>query len=419
MSNSTLAQAIAWIAEDEGAELNVSPDEPGGSSKYGVTMEQLRVLHKRRNLPPPTMADMKRVDVKFAGDAYTELYAVPIRYNDFNAGIDYRLLDASVSAGITGGAWILEDALGHPRQYEPDGSRKLSKMTDALISEANAIDPAVLIPKIGAAWLAHKMEAAKGSTKYKAGWTNRGNKVQPRALSLITKPQPQEPTMSSWRVAHSLETLLKQVNALAPHRRKSDDGTIGDAAHASRTSDHNPYIRVGNEGVVRALDVTHAPESGFDAYAYAEVLRKNRDPRIRYIISNYKIAYGKGHANAWEWQPYRVPPNLNPHNHHTHVSVTEKESEFDDPTPWNLNGMDAEVEAQAPVANNYVAPPTTLRLKARGELVKKMQAGIGLTGAAVDGFFGPNTEKALKAFQTAHGLGADGICGPQTWKAIG
>ena len=36
-----------------------------------------------------------------------------------------------------------------------------------------------------------------------------------------------------------------------------------------------------------------------------------------------------------------------------------------------------------------------------------------------DGIFGPNTEEAVKQWQIVHGLKADGIIGPETWKSIG
>jgi hypothetical protein len=219
----------------------------------------------------------------------------------------------------------------------------------------------------------------------------------------------------AWRLAKSIKALLDQVNAENPHRRKDSDGGIGDAAHASRSSDHNPYIKVGAMGIVRAFDFTHAPETGFDTYAFAEMLLKNKDPRVRYVISNRKIASGKAGPDAWKWRPYS---GKNPHNHHTHVSVTESEAEFDDGKKWNLGGLTEAAAEQAPEANNYVPPPVTLRLKARGELVKQMQAGIGLKGAQVDGFFGEDTAKALRAFQAAHNLTVDGICGPQCWEAI-
>jgi hypothetical protein len=44
----------------------------------------------------------------------------------------------------------------------------------------------------------------------------------------------------AWRVAKSLLTLREQVDAMAPNRNKSSDGTIGDQSHRSRNSDHNP-----------------------------------------------------------------------------------------------------------------------------------------------------------------------------------
>jgi len=55
-----------------------------------------------------------------------------------------------------------------------------------------------------------------------------------------------------------------------------------------------------------------------------------------------------------------------------------------------------------------------------GEDVRTVQYLVTAQGrpAAVDGDFGPLTRAAVQAFQSSHGLGADGIVGPQTWPQL-
>ena len=50
----------------------------------------------------------------------------------------------------------------------------------------------------------------------------------------------------------------------------------------------------------------------------------------------------------------------------------------------------------------------------RGEGVKQLQRNLGMTGAEVDGIFGPATEKAVRTFQQTSGAKVDGIVGPET-----
>jgi len=52
-----------------------------------------------------------------------------------------------------------------------------------------------------------------------------------------------------------------------------------------------------------------------------------------------------------------------------------------------------------------------LRKGAKGDAVKRMQAKLGIKD---DGDFGPGTEIALKKWQLANGLTADGVAGPKT-----
>lgn len=57
----------------------------------------------------------------------------------------------------------------------------------------------------------------------------------------------------------------------------------------------------------------------------------------------------------------------------------------------------------------------TLRRNSKGELVKQIQAKLGVEQV---GNFGPKTEAAVRKFQREHGLVSDGIVGPKTWKAL-
>ena len=59
-----------------------------------------------------------------------------------------------------------------------------------------------------------------------------------------------------------------------------------------------------------------------------------------------------------------------------------------------------------------------LRPGSSGEAVRELQQalkGLGYDPGPVDGQFGARTEDAVKAFQTAQGIAADGIVGDVTW----
>lgn len=56
-----------------------------------------------------------------------------------------------------------------------------------------------------------------------------------------------------------------------------------------------------------------------------------------------------------------------------------------------------------------------LKLGSEGEDVKKLQSKLGVDPI---GKFGPKTDAAVKAWQSANGLTADGIVGPSTWSKL-
>ena len=138
-----------------------------------------------------------------------------------------------------------------------------------------------------------------------------------------------------WRVAKSLLALREEVNRAAPNRSKASDGTIGDAAHCRRQSDHNPWVRDGNIGVVTAMDITDDPADGCSAENIAESIRNNRDDRVKYIIWMRRIANSSaiGGSPAWEWRPYN---GSNPHDKHIHISVKSDKPNYDSTVAWQV-----------------------------------------------------------------------------------
>jgi lysozyme family protein len=141
------------------------------------------------------------------------------------------------------------------------------------------------------------------------------------------------------RIAKSLDVLRAQIDAKYPNRSKLSDGWIGDTAHRARPSDHNPNAA----GVVTALDITHDPAHGVDTWALAEILRANKDPRIKYVISNGRIFSSV--VSPWQWRPYT---GANKHAHHIHVSVMGDAALYELATPWTLEPLRQAAPAALP-----------------------------------------------------------------------
>ena len=73
-----------------------------------------------------------------------------------------------------------------------------------------------------------------------------------------------------------------------------------------------------------------------------------------------------------------------------------------------MAALGGKIDAVAPVTT---AVSETLRKGSKGEMVKKLQAALGI---GADGDFGQGTENALKKWQDRNGLVADGVAGPKT-----
>ena len=119
------------------------------------------------------------------------------------------------------------------------------------------------------------------------------------------------------RLSKALIQLREQADDSYPDRKRDSDGTIGDARHATRKSDHNPDVHTG---FVRAIDLDADFDKSSSTAAYvADQIRiaAKSDKRIAYVIFNRKIASAR---SLWKWRKYT---GVNPHTKHIHVSFTK------------------------------------------------------------------------------------------------
>jgi peptidoglycan hydrolase-like protein with peptidoglycan-binding domain len=217
-----------------------------------------------------------------------------------------------------------------------------------------------------------------------------------------------ESKFMSWKLAPSLDTLRKQVNALWPDRSKASDGSVADLRHMSAgTSDHIPNKRDD----VTAIDVTNDPAKGCDSRKLAEALVASKDPRIKYVISNGQICSSK--VSPWQWRRYT---GANGHFHHCHISVDPDPKLYNDPQEWSFPAF------LSPTSHPDVQSKPVLRRGSVGASVVEAQNRLiffkWLALGGNDGRFGPQTEAAVKVFQRWNGLPESGVVDKATWQKL-
>lgn len=160
-----------WVKKDEGGYGN-DPDDPGGPTKFGITIGDYRDWTKR---PYATSADLEDMPWSTASDIYRIRYWNPCDCDDMPAGIDYFLFDSAMLSGTrTAIKWL---------------QRSLSINPDALIggqtlSAVKGENPLDILTKMEALRRAN-LHSQPTWDIYRRGWTNRVNKAKIRAVKLI------------------------------------------------------------------------------------------------------------------------------------------------------------------------------------------------------------------------------------------
>jgi hypothetical protein len=146
----------------------------------------------------------------------------------------------------------------------------------------------------------------------------------------------------------SLVKLRSEFNELNALRDKSSDGWIGDRAHATSSSDHNPdesgatpYEDADSTDEVHAIDIDKTgpwrhPQTGA-SLSFGGIIERIReqhengqDNRLQNIIWNGRIA---SRSWGWDWRTYN---GSNKHTEHAHFSGRYTTAQENDTSSYNL-----------------------------------------------------------------------------------
>ena len=177
--DTTIANVLQW----EGPEVNVSKDEPGGISKYGVSLQTYTDFCKRANLPVPTFETIKNFTQEDASLFYKNYFAANIDFDDLPTGVDFRLMDIVVNLGMNG-AHKLVSAITD--QWIPSNPNSIA-------SYFTGRNPVNMINALSTGWISIKSTSPhwyvtdpKLGNSYGHGWTKRNIAQRTIALGMVT-----------------------------------------------------------------------------------------------------------------------------------------------------------------------------------------------------------------------------------------
>ena len=148
--------------------------------------------------------------------------------------------------------------------------------------------------------------------------------------------------MANWILVPCLVSLRQEFNRLSPNRDKTNDGSIGDPAHAQEPSDHNPdetgrtpYHDADHINEVHAIDVDNdLRKPGWTMNKCLEIIitrhRSGHDDRLQNIIYNRRIW-----SRSWGWTA-RAYTGASAHTEHAHFSARYTTAQERDTRPWGL-----------------------------------------------------------------------------------
>lgn len=170
MTANSFPQALAWVLLSEGGFVN-NPHDPGGATNFGVTQRVYSAWRTSRGEAPIRVSAITQPEVSAI---YKAQYWDAIRADELPLGIDYCSFDLAVNSGPIRAIKFLQSAVN----VGSDGHLGIVSM--AAIAHCDRRSTILSDCTARLSWL----RALSNWRWFGAGWRNRVNLVQSRALQL-------------------------------------------------------------------------------------------------------------------------------------------------------------------------------------------------------------------------------------------
>lgn len=234
----------------------------------------------------------------------------------------------------------------------------------------------------------------------------------------------------AWVLTKGLTTVRTEFNVTFPKRDKASDGSVGDLAHQSGTSGHNPdrtgraeYKDGDSLDEVRAIDVDADLRDASGRKVTMEIVVQYLIKRARagtYVPFRYLIYKGRiwSRSDGWKTRTYT---GSNKHDKHAHFSGDYTQTADNWTGSLGLKSLVTVVVVKPGKVLTYKngSRVNSATKNSVGSDVATLQRFIGSSKAGpADGRWDAKTTAGVKWYQGQRGLKQDGIAGPKTWAPI-
>lgn len=158
------------IIDEGGDKFTNDPQDPGGATKYGITLDTLRDWRGVKTLPVSAVIALSLPEARAI---YRTRYVASCRVDQMPIGIDYSVLDFAVNAGPSRSIKTLQKIIG----VAPDGV-----VGPVTLKAVRDYDQSSLINNFAAARSKY-YQSLSNFGRFGRGWLNRTERVRVTSLA--------------------------------------------------------------------------------------------------------------------------------------------------------------------------------------------------------------------------------------------